>query len=402
MSSLTLLVDTMMSAGQHYSVDTRDMRDLCAKTAILSFKYVNRQSLWTRVFPDAFIDWPLVRADINVLGDLHVWLPMLELCSWSGIERLESAHPPLSNLRRAMRSAGLDSGSWDLPCQLMILHMLSGIPSLQAFQMMTCRSLKKETHTQCALLLATLSDTPNTPQACEAALAAVLGKECFCVDVAVLESHLRVTQMRRHDLATALRQKSMGSHLGRPRLRDRATPTDEQKARMDSALGTWESFVGFCQLHQFPNVLSETVKSRLYFLASQTTWDWRAHVLSVMRHDGDICERVGQYPVSIPDLCVLHRCIDNLCMDGTPPFQELTDFKNKCFKSFPVSQFQRMNLTQFLRLYVCVYQPPMHWKELWKMQLCLISPQIIKDCEGFAGGVPFAAEPFMRLFCSGR
>lgn len=397
--SLTLLVDTMVSVGQHYSLDTRDMRDLSAKMAILSFKYVSKQALWSLVFPDAFVDWPLVRQDANTLGDLHMWLPLVELFSWEGVERHEATNPPLANLRKAMRAAGLDQGSWDLPCQLLILHMLHGVPSLQAFQMMTCRALKRDTHTQSALLLAALSDTPNTPESCESALAAVLGS-CLRVNSAVLESHLRASQSRRTELASALRQKSMGSHHGRPRLRDRVSTTEDQKARLDSAHGTWESFAGFCQLHQFPNVLSETVKSRLYFLASQTTWEWRPHVAAVMCHDCDIGERVAKYPVSTPDLRILQQCIDGLRMDGTPPFAEMTEFKNRCFRSFPVSQTHRMDLTQVLRLYVCVYQPPAHWKELWKMELCLISPQIIKDCELFAAAVPFAAAAFMHHLLS--
>jgi len=396
--SLTLLVDTMVSEGQHYSLDQRNLRDLSIKMCILSFKYVSRPSLWSKVFPDAFVDWTLVRQDLNTLGDLHLWLPLMDLFSWDNLQRVEQLYPPLASLRKAMRHASLDVGTWNLPCQLFILHMLHGIPSLQAFQMMTCRTLKRDTHSQCALLLASLSDNLHTPEACESTLAYLLGS-CLQIDSALLESHLRASKSKRDDLATALRQKNMGSHLGRPRLRDKATPTEDQKVRLDSAHGTWESYIGFCQLHQFPNVLSETVKSRLYFLASQTTWDWRSHISTVTRHDGDICERVSQYPISIPDLRVLYKCIEGLFMDGTPPFQELIDFKNKCFRSFPVSTFQRMNLTQFLRLYVCAYQPHAHWKELWKMQLCLISPQIIKDCEAFVASNSFAAEPFICLLC---
>ncbi len=44
--------------------------------------------------------------------------------------------------------------------------------------------------------------------------------------------------------------------------------------------GTWESFVGFCQLHQSSNVFFETVK--LYFLAGQAQWDCRPRVADVV------------------------------------------------------------------------------------------------------------------------
>ena len=304
--SLSLLTGTVVTVGRNYSLDTRNLRDLCVKMMILSFKYVDREKLWAKVFPDAFVDWGLVKQNLNTLGDLLMWIPMMELCTWETVEAHEARHAPIGNMRRAMRSAGIDVGGSTLLCQLMVLHMLQGIPSLQAFQMMTCRSLSRDTSQACALLLAALSDNPQTPEACADALAAILG-ECLAVNTAQLETHRKALDARREGLSAALRQKSLTASSGRPRLRERATPTEEQKVRMDTAHGTWESYVGFCQLHQFPNVLSENVKARLYFLAAQQTWDWRQHVQSILRHDGEVADKVRKYPVSKPDLGVLHQ-----------------------------------------------------------------------------------------------
>ena len=389
----------MVSVGQTLSMDTRNLRDLVIKMIILSCKYIDRRALWDAVFPaldsrEAFVDWGLVRPQLNTLGDLHLWLPLLELCTWEGIERHESTCPPLSNMRVALRVAGLDIGDTQLPCQLLVLHMLHGIPSLLAFQMLTCRVLKKDTQQSSALLLAGLSDTPHTPAAYEALFALLLGP-CLSVNVPLLEGHLRALQNRRSDLSSALRVKQMGSALGRPRLSDRAAPSDEQKIRLDSAHGTWESYAGFCQLHQFPNVLSETVKNRLYFLAAQTRWEWRPYVKRVLNHDGEMCARLGRYPVSSPDLPRLTECIESLTVGGRAPFQQMLDFRGACFRNFPVSLVHAMTLTQVLRLYVCIYQGQSFWKELWKMQLCLLSPQIIRDCEDFVTRNPFAEEAFM-------
>ena len=397
--SLALLTDTMVAAGQQYSLDTRSLRDLSVKMIILSLKYVDRQCVWARVFPEAFADWGLVRPQLNTLGDLVIWIPMLELCSWEPVDAAEARHPPLSSMRRAMRSAGLDVGGPTLLCQLVVLHMLHGVPSLQAFQMMTCRSIGRDTTQACAQLLATLSDSPQPPEACEEALAAILG-DCLRVNTAQLEQHRKAAEFRREGLSAALRQKSITACSGRPRLRDRATPTEDQKIRLDTAHGTWESYVGFCQLHQFPNVLSENVKARLYFLASQTSWEWRPHVQALLRHGGEVAEKVQQFPVSRPDLGVLHQVISNLRMDGTAPFRELTAFKNACFKSFPVSHVHRMTLTDALRLYACAYQPAAIWRDLWKLQLSLMSPQISKDCEVFVQKVPFADQAFVSLLCA--
>jgi hypothetical protein len=401
--SLSLVVDTMISVGQKFSMDVHNLRDLVVKMLILSFKYVDRRALWDVVFSPtadsdaAFVDWGLVRPQLNTLGDLHLWLPLLDLCTWDGLERFETAHPPLVDMRAGLRLACLDVGGTQLPCQLLILHMLHGIPSLAAFQMLTCRALNKDTGKSSTLLLARLSDSPYPPPVYEALFALLLGS-CLSIDVAKLEGHFRASQTRRACLASAMRIKQQGMCTGRPRLSDRATPTEEQKIRLDSVHGTWESFRGFCQLHQFPNVLSETVKHRLYFLAAQTQWDWRPRVMDVLCHAGDMSTRIGEYPVSRPDLHILHLCIDGLAMDGRPPFQQMLDFRAVCFRNFPSSVVQHMTLTQVLRLYVCAYHPPGVWKDLWKLQLCLLSTQITKACESFVEQNPFAVDSFMVHF----
>ena len=160
---LAMVAETLVSAGEQYSLDARCLRDLCVKMVVLSLTYVDRQAVWAQVFPDGFVDWALVRPSVNTLGDLNLWLPLLELFAWEGVERLEPHHPPLASMRRAMRAAHIDPGTWDLPCQLLVLQMLQGVPCLQAFQLMTCRALRRDTHQSCALL-ASLSDTPFPPR----------------------------------------------------------------------------------------------------------------------------------------------------------------------------------------------------------------------------------------------
>ena len=79
-------------------------------------------------------------------------------------------------------------------------------------------------------------------------------------------------------------------------------------------------------------------------------------------------------------------------MDGRPPFPEMMAFKARGFSSFPVVYVQRMTLTQILRLYVAAYQPQSVWKDVWKAQISILSPQIVRDCEAFVSENPFAGE----------
>ena len=133
------------------------------------------------------------------------------------------------------------------------------------------------------------------------------------------------------------------------RLRE-ARETERAMRQVDSLLDTWESYTGFCYKHQFPPTLSERIKSRLYFLASQTRWDWRRHVDAVLPSSGQLLDKVKAHPITQPDLPVILRVLENLSMDGSPPFAQMTAFQTSCFQCFPVTHLQRMTLSQVLEL----------------------------------------------------
>ncbi len=169
------------------------------------------------------------------------------------------------------------------------------------------------------------------------------------VDTGKLEQTLALSRVAMEDKRMSLTLSRMTVIQGRPRLRDRVTTvlkTDERKAQVDSLLDMWESYTGFCYKHQFPPTLSERVKSRLYFLASQTRWDWRRHVAAVLPSSGPLLDKVKAHPITQPDLAVILRVLENLSMDGSPPFQQMTAFQTSCFQCFPVTHVQRMTLSQ--------------------------------------------------------
>jgi hypothetical protein len=122
--------------------------------------------------------------------------------------------------------------------------------------------------------------------------------------------------------------------------------TEERKAQVDTQLDTWESYTGFSYKHQFPPTLSEKVRSKLYFLASQTRWDWTKYVEAILPAGGALCTRVAAHPVTQPDLPVVLKVLEGLSMDGSAPFEKLTEFRKSCFQSFPVTHVQKMTLSQ--------------------------------------------------------
>ena len=413
--ALALVAERVMGVGEDYSMALSDVRGLVIKAVILSLKYVDRQHLFEALFPGHFLDWRLVQAGPctaatarhnarrgshgqNLLGDLHACLTLLGLFTWAEPARPEHMHPRLRTLRESLRAASLDVGGQTLACKLFLVQLLEGVPGLQAFEQLTCDLLRRDTQQACALLLATLSDAPASPGECHEVLCEVLGP-ALLVNTEALSACLEVSRRRHDEHRKVLQLKQMQAYGGRPRLRDRLELTPDQAAELDVQLKSWESYAGFCQLHQFANVLSENVKRQLYFLAAQTAWDWRPHTHAVIHHKGDLSAHVSQYPVSKPDPAILTHVITGLAMDGKPPFEELLRFRTQCFRSFPVTHLQTMTLSQVLRLYACAYQNPSLWKALWREQLCLMSPSIIQDTEAFVHATPFAAQAFVALLC---
>ena len=173
--------------------------------------------------------------------------------------------------------------------------------------------------------------------------------------------------------------------------------TEGRKAQVDTLLDTWESYSGFSYKHRFPQTLSEKVRSKLYFLASQTRWDWMKYVEVILPSGGPLCAKVIAHPITQPDLPVLLRVIEGLSMDGSAPFREMTDFRKECFGSFPVTAVQRMTLSEILQLYVAAYQGQAFWKECWKHLAGVLSVQIIRDIELFVATHPFADDEVIRF-----
>jgi hypothetical protein len=171
-----------------------------------------------------------------------------------------------------------------------------------------------------------------------------------------MEQTRTLIQASMDDRKLSLQMSRMTVIQGRPRLRDRVTSelkTEERKAQVDTLLDTWESYRGFSQRHQFPPTLSEKVRSKLYFLASQTRWEWQKYVETVLPSGGPLCVRVASHPITQPDLPVIIRVLEGLSMDGSAPFQQMTDFRRECFQSFPVTHVQKMTLSQ-VRTNACI------------------------------------------------
>lgn len=396
------LAETIMKLADRYNTSTVNMKNLIMKMCNVSMKYIDKQALWAKLFEEEYIDWGLINQQKdNILGGITTWITLLDLMSWNHLETHEGEiyvhYPILSNLRKQIKEVSLDPGGadgWTMACKIKILSMVLGLPTLKAIDMFTCNVFKRNTTQECMQLLALQSEIMYTPEEQMNTIYYILNNSK--VQVKILEDNLAISKAIKDDTKLSLQMSRMQVVQGRPRLRDRL---ENQHQRNDSSFNSWETYTGFCYKHQFPPTLSENIKTKLYYMASQVQWGWRAHLHKVAPGATMILGKVSEFPVTQPDVVVLIKVIENMSMEGKSPFNELNLFRSKCFQSFPSTHVQQMSLTQFLQLYITAYQNPTIWKDIWKHLIGVISVQIIKDCETFVINNKFDEESFMQLLC---
>ena len=141
--------------------------------------------------------------------------------------------------------------------------------------------------------------------------------------------------------------------------------------------------------------MSNLRRLRCYLLACQGHHiDYAKHLDELVPRD--VAKTLAEHPVSIPDADSVYMGIDSLGM-SIRPFDELNQFRTKCFLSFASHQKRNLSLTQVMKLYVAAYQYKPIWKKLWTTVYPVISPQIIRDVETFVASTPFAVGPFVEI-----
>lgn len=396
--------DSLVKIADKFNTSHSNLQHLVMKICILSFKYIDKEALWNHLFPSDYVDWELVKQQKeNVLGGSMLWITLLDMMCWKHLEKNEGEIlikvPMLVALRKHIREVTLDPGGgdgWTMVAKLKMLMMIFSLPTLKSLDMFTCNVFKSNTTQQCMQLLSLQSEHLYTPQEQLECMQFLL--ERSQINTMLLEQNLAISKAVKEDTKISLQMSRLQVVQGRPRLRDRLQKIANKS---DEVFNSWETYTGFCYKHQFPPTLSEAIKTKLYFLASQTKWNWREHLHKVAPGSNIIVAKVSDYAVNQPDVPVLIRVIENLTMEGRAPFGALNHFRAQCFQSFPISHVSKMTVTQFLHLYVTVYQQPAVWKDIWKHFIGVISVQIIRDCESYVQENSFDDQAFIPLLCVG-
>ena len=402
------LTEVLLKIADRFNIPNTDLKTLVLKVCVLSFKYIDRETMWASLFGSDYVDWDLVKTHTkkeNILGPITSWLHLLNLMSWNDLQQKESIlrdqHPMLTLLRNHLKNSNLDPGGadgWSMTCKIKLLMMIMHVPTSTAIDQFSCAVFKRNTTAQCLALLALQADHMYT-QVEQLKTIGYMLENCK-VDTVFLEQNVLSIQRHKEDIHQSLQLSRMQVIQGRPRLRDKLLQDKTLKTKNQLLLNAWDTFSGFCYKHQFPPTLSDNIKHKLYFLASQISWDWRTHILRILPSSPQIIAKVIEYPIAQPDVPIMIRVIEGTSMEGRPPFYLLNLFKSRCFLSFAQSQVENMSYTQFLQLYITVYQPAPLWKEIWKHLVGVLSVQIIKDCEKFVKENPIDEGAVMDILVS--
>lgn len=305
-------VESVLVVSQRYNIDATDLGTVLRKLVVASVKYVSQRSVWSECFGEDYVDWDLLSATVGstrgLLPGIPEWLALLAYMSWDDMCKQESTmavnYPVLHTLRAHLKACSLDTGgeqAWTLVCKVCVLHLIRGLPTLNALEMLTCAVFKTNTHDPCIQLLARQAENLYTPEQYQDTLVYLLkAASVNTKDLHQVRSQCLALQEERR---LNLKLSRITVFKGRPRLRDRLTKvyqTEERKTQVDVMLSTWESFTGFCYRHQFPVTLSTRLKTLLYFLASQSTWPWQRHLSRILPPGSSLLAKVAAHPVTQP------------------------------------------------------------------------------------------------------
>jgi len=191
-------------------------------------------------------------------------------------------------------------------------------------------------------------------------------------------------------LSTSFKVKQIRMVGSRPRLRSKLSEISKEVKSVQNM----DNFEIWCQAVGFPSVFSLHIRRKLYFLMSQVHIEEPKRFVPSITQDSYIHKSIQ--PVNVPDVDVVYKVITSMRLTDEP-FKELSDFRCDAFTAFPVTQMSSMTLNDIMFLYVCAYQHPQVWKDVWKQLVPLISHQVVKDVETFRKKNPFNFEAVLKI-----
>jgi hypothetical protein len=318
----------------------------------------------------SYINWEYVERSLPRLDCAH-WISVFSYIDFSLVTRDKSM---LQSIDRHLKTLQLDEHH--LACQVFLLKNTNFITAQLGVERLLCEYEVPDAYTRSLQFFAMSADSAFDITETTAVFCHIM-RNCT-IREAELEKQIQFVGLREEELSASFRMKQIRMVGGRPRLRSKLTDIQ----RDSRSVFDMYTFLSWGQAIRFPNVFSHHTKQKLYFLMSQV------HIPDVLEHvhnltrDSYVCNALKTAKVQKPEHDVLHRVIASMKL-VEEPFKELQDFRCECMNAFPVTQLNAVRLNDMLHLYVCAYQNPAVWKDIWKLLIPLLSHQVIRDVETF-------------------
>jgi hypothetical protein len=333
------------------------------------------KAAFVTLFGETFMNWEYVERNLPKLDCAH-WLTVFKFLDFEKVTRNKSV---LQNIEKHLIHLKLDP---NLTCPIFLLKNTNFITAQLGVERLFCEYEVPDAYNKSLQFFAMSADAAFDMTEMTAVFCHIM-KLCE-VDEAELERQIQFVSLKEEELSASFKVKQIRMIGARPRLRSKLAEIHKEVRSVRDLydFNGWSSIIGF------PNVFSLHMRRKLYFLMAQVhVSDPMAHVPSVTR-DVFVCNSLKNAVVNTPEADVLYKVIASLKLTDEP-FKELHDFRCECINAFPITQLNVMKLNDLLHLYVCAYQHPLVWKDIWKQLVPLLSHQVIRDVESFVQKHPF-------------
>ena len=321
----------------------------------------------------SFINWNYVEKSLPKLDAVH-WISIFRYIDFTSVPALPRSE--LVVIQKNLKSLGIRD---DLTCHVFLIKNINFITAQLAVERLFCEYEIADAYNKSMRFFALGADSAFEVADTTTTFCHVI-RTCN-IKSSELDCQLQFIGIREQSLVDSFHVKRIQATGHRPRLRSKLANIEKESR----SVFDMDEFTSWCHAIRFPAVFSLHMRHRLYFLMSQSP----SHVpepmdhVNMMTRDVFVCKALQNTSrIQKPDPDVLYSVISTMnLIDG--PFNELHDFRCACIGGFPITQLNSMHLNDLLRLYVCAYQSPVVWKDIWKQLVPLLSHQIIRDVETF-------------------
>ena len=406
-------IESIVHFCSDVNVGTGPTSECLAKTLVANMQYVDRESLYVKLFGDtSYINWEAManmqkRSTLkrkgNTLGDSVVWCHLLsflhgDVTAFQGqLPSSKVAYRPfylvyesiVAQFKGVVVEAGkpvVNNSMLSLCVRAFFISNLIGIVPMAALEYLMCKHFDRGATAESTAIMIAVSSEKFAPEQYLSTIAWLMSSGIALVDTVGMDKEIQFLASRSQDVTDAMKVHTIQiSKSGRPSLA--AIIKSERLKRGGGGMSdtghnslsynTYFTFAGFTHRMRFPNSLSIYIQQRAYWLASQCEFfGWRDYVEDFLHKDLAISLlRYGD--IQSPDPSVISEVLLNTRIVGAP-FPALQLFRNKCLVSMPGLERMGMTMNDVFRLYVAAYQHKEIWKDVWKLIKPILSTQIIK------------------------